>query len=422
MQPQQQFVNNNGGFYNPQPIPNESQPLEFYHELDSKFKSQIQGLIPNTEQIFYSGTIDKINKNLVSQKRILVITNRYLYNIRPEGEGLLASIIPPLSGARVQRKIDVASIFAASLSVRSQGNKNQFVLHVAGQYDYRYNGGENTEKIIRTIANIYNAAHNAPFIMYFIEETDLGRFHTTDDDLSLSVIKRPRDGKVLVTTEIMQKGLAWIIANRFAILQAQEAQKPQLKQADTLVKVKQQLYTNVPLGGGIVQVKPTIVIPVVPTIKIEQRPVTTIVYNPPVNVVTVGTTKVINLTNGVQTTTTYQPVMQTRPVISYQQQVPVQVQVQPTYQNQNIYNQQPSFNGNMQQNQYGPSPMMNQQQNYNNNNQYGGDNYNNNNSNNNNNNIGQNNQNNLSDLIGVSQQNVNINSNFENKNNNNKPF
>ena len=419
MQPQQQFVHNNGGYSNAQPIPfgnPECQPMEFFHELDSKFKSQIQSLIPSHEQIFYSGTIDKINKRLVFQKRILVITNKYLYNIRPEGEGLFASILPPLSGASIQRKIDVSSIFAASLSVRSQGNKNQFVLHVAGQYDYRYNGGENTEKIIKTIANIYNKAHNAPFIMYFIEETDLGRFHTTDDDLNLGVNKRPRDGKVLVTTEIMQKGLSWIIANRFAILQAQEAQKPQLKQADTLAKVKQQLYTSVPLGGGVVQVKP--IISVVPTIKIEQRPVTTIVYNPPVNVVTVGTTKVINLTNGIQTTTTttmpYQQVVQTTNSVPYQQVVqtatnmPYQQQAQPTYQNQNMYNQ-PSFSGNMQ-NQYGSSPMMNQP-NYNN--QYGANNF-------NNNNTGSNNtQNNLSDLISVSQQNVTINSNFENKN---KPF
>jgi len=331
--------------------------IEFFHELDSKYKAQVRSLIPSHEQVFYSGTIEKINKNSVYQKRILIITNKTLYNIRPEGEGLLATLIPPLAGgASIQRKIDISKIFAVTLSLRPHNNKNQFIIHVAGEYDYRYSGGANTEKIIKSILNMYCTIHKAPFIMYFIEETDLERYHTTDDDLKVEKNKRPWDGKVLVTPDMMMNGLSWVIANRFSLLQTQEIQRPmaQSHKTNPLLKVKN-LYSSVPIN------------PSFSAVTIEQRPVVTkVVYTPAVNV-TLATTKIVTLaTNEVHIGTNPTPII-----------VNNQTNFQPSFPNQNgQFIPQPDYS------QYANPNQVNQPSN-------------------------------LNDLVGVSsQQNVTINSNF----------
>jgi len=336
--------------------------IEFFHELDSKYKSQVQSLIPSHEQIFYSGTIEKINKNLVHQKRILIITNKSLYNIRPEGEGLLATLFPPLAGgASIQRKIDVSKIFAVTLSLRPQNNKNQFILHVAGEYDYRYVGGANTERIIKSILNMYCAIHKAPFMMYFIEETDLGRYHTTEDDLKADKNKRPWDGKVLVTSDMMVNGLSWVIANRFSLIQTQEVQRPmiQSQKPNPVWKVKS-MYSSVPIT------------PSFSAVTIEQRPVVTkVIYTPAVNV-TVATTKIVTLAPNQVHVGTSNPV----PIIGNNQT---------NFPNQNIQKYHGQFIPQPDYNQYGNATQVNQTTN-------------------------------LNDLVGVSsQQNVTINSNFGNK-------
>lgn len=51
-----------------------------------------------------------------------------------------------------------------------------------------------------------------------MDSRDLSNFTTTDDDAKKSVRKAPKEGKMIITIEMMEKGLDWIIKNKDDIL------------------------------------------------------------------------------------------------------------------------------------------------------------------------------------------------------------
>lgn len=73
------------------------------------------------EVIQFSELVTKINRKDKDQQRVLMITDKAVYNLIP-------------GNYKMKRRIAIASILAVSYSTISE----EFVIHVAGEYDYRY--------------------------------------------------------------------------------------------------------------------------------------------------------------------------------------------------------------------------------------------------------------------------------------------
>mmetsp|Transcript_31192 Transcript_31192/g.28375 ORF Transcript_31192/g.28375 Transcript_31192/m.28375 type:complete len:89 (+) Transcript_31192:145-411(+) len=65
--------------------------LEVYDELNIRNKDEIRNFFEADEKILLSTMVKKINKNLVAQERMIVITNKAFYNIQPN-QNLITNI------------------------------------------------------------------------------------------------------------------------------------------------------------------------------------------------------------------------------------------------------------------------------------------------------------------------------------------
>lgn len=190
--------------------PLNKQPRTFI-DLNKKQKVGVSYLVSHQEKIYFAGVVTKINKRNVPQDRIIVITNKFLYNIDPEG-GFLSILCSSSGGYSLQRKIAVNKIFGATVSTNP--SSQQFVIHVQGDYDYLFNGGQKREKFIRSLINVHFLSSSQPFLLYCQNETKLSKYHTTDDDFYAKINRRPKDGQIPVTPDIAENGIEWIIHNR----------------------------------------------------------------------------------------------------------------------------------------------------------------------------------------------------------------
>lgn len=297
---------------------NQRQPvLEVFNELENYQQMQVKKLLPIEEQIYFSGVVEKVNKNLVAQRRILVITNKSLYNIQPDDDGLIPSLIISISPkSALKRKIDIKKIYGITISVDPRSDKGQFIIHVTDEYDYRYNAAQKLEKIVKTIMNIYWCNFGTPFVIYMKEEGDLAKYHTTEEDHKVRIDKRPKDGQMLVTKEMMNNGLNWLISNRGQFIKvAQPKPQPQFIQQQPIPKP---IYTNQPLTMKVVNQ---------PTFRVQ--PVQVI---PTTKVITINTAPITNIANRVVIATTTQPqYVMTNQRVNYTMapQIPVTQIIQP---------------------------------------------------------------------------------------------
>eukprot|EP01083_Nonionella_stella_P083671 231419_1 len=86
---------------------------------------------PTPEQLFYSRLVTKINRKGKEQERVLVMTNKALYNLVPNDL------------KRPRRRIDYDALISLSLSTSS----NEFALHCPSEYDYRFKSNHRDELI-----------------------------------------------------------------------------------------------------------------------------------------------------------------------------------------------------------------------------------------------------------------------------------
>ncbi|ETO23989.1 hypothetical protein RFI_13168 [Reticulomyxa filosa] len=77
---------------------------------------------PEEEHVILSVKLNKINKRGKSQQRVLLLTNKAVYNLKPKDY------------SKCQRRIEIAKLVSISSSTKS----SEFALHVPEEYDYRY--------------------------------------------------------------------------------------------------------------------------------------------------------------------------------------------------------------------------------------------------------------------------------------------
>lgn len=200
------------GQYFPLNVGEPVQFIEVYDYLDVHKNSRFDGLVTEDEIIYFSAKLIKINKRLVPQERFLIITDKALYNIHPRNSVVSKIAFGLAPCCALRRKIKAEKIFA--MTVSGNPDSDQFVIHVDGEYDYRYDGLGKRSQVAKVLLRVFHEYHNDYFHLYVKDEADLAQYHTTDDDFKKGIIKRPRDGVIEMPFENLDKSLRWIIKNR----------------------------------------------------------------------------------------------------------------------------------------------------------------------------------------------------------------
>ena len=135
---------------------------EVYDRLNIKQNNEIIIATKiDPDEILYSDIIIKINKRGRRQERILLITKKALFNIIPAESMSLASTLTKffskilkIKFSRIKRIISLNNIEVITLS--SHYLSSEFILHVIGERNYRYDGRygfeDKRDKAILTIA------------------------------------------------------------------------------------------------------------------------------------------------------------------------------------------------------------------------------------------------------------------------------
>ena len=102
--------------------------------LNFKGDEAVTGFFENGEELIFSCIVQKQNKYGVMQKRNLMLTTTRLHN---------------LEAKKIKRSIKVDKIKALTKNILND-NKEEFLVHVQGEYDYRFRS-EDRELIFRLI-------------------------------------------------------------------------------------------------------------------------------------------------------------------------------------------------------------------------------------------------------------------------------
>jgi len=93
---------------------------------------------PNPEVVSFSDFVIKINKREKEQTRVMLITDKAIYNLMPNNYG------------KCKRRIGIESLVAITASQIS----DEFVIHIPDEYDYRFKSSKK-DKICETLGILY---------------------------------------------------------------------------------------------------------------------------------------------------------------------------------------------------------------------------------------------------------------------------
>jgi hypothetical protein len=128
--------------------------------------------LPNEEEILLSAKLVKINHVNKKQERILLLTNKSLYNILPNDTflGLFS---------RIKRRISYTNVIAMTVSRFG----SEFVVHVDKEHDYRFSSPNLKLKIVETLVDCYCKFHKKKMALYYYDDLSLEQFTTTINDV-----------------------------------------------------------------------------------------------------------------------------------------------------------------------------------------------------------------------------------------------
>ena len=129
---------------------------------------EISKSFESDEFVVFSDTITKYNDFNWKQLRVMLITNKYLYNIKKK---------------KIQRKIALNKIKAITKCL--QGQSHELVIHIPSEYDYRYIA-EKCEEIINCL-QIYEQNIQ----IYAVPATNLKDYVTSKSDMKKKISKIP---------------------------------------------------------------------------------------------------------------------------------------------------------------------------------------------------------------------------------------
>eukprot|EP01084_Bolivina_argentea_P133039 234769_1 len=103
-----------------------------------KMLSKMGDNFPETEKVVLSVKLIKINKRGKEQDRLLLLTDKALYNLKPKDI------------KKCQRRIGFEKLVSVTISTTSQ----EFAIHIPEEYDYRYKTGYK-DRIVAVLSELY---------------------------------------------------------------------------------------------------------------------------------------------------------------------------------------------------------------------------------------------------------------------------
>ena len=125
------------------------------------------------------------------QSRILLLTNRSLYNIKKD---------------QIQRKINVQQVKAVTKSTKD--GCIQFVVHVASEYDYIYES-EFRPEIFDALKYVYYTEHKSNLPLYGVPD-QLKEYHTSKKDIMNGLEVNPQEKYRLKNEDVYDAGTGQI--------------------------------------------------------------------------------------------------------------------------------------------------------------------------------------------------------------------
>eukprot|EP01083_Nonionella_stella_P284344 967952_1 len=104
-----------------------------------KMLSKLGDNFPEQERVVLSMKVIKINRRKKEQNRVLLLTEKALYNLKPNDL------------RKCQRRVDITKIVSITTSTVS----NEMVLHIPEEYDYRYKSNHK-DRIIHVLSTIFH--------------------------------------------------------------------------------------------------------------------------------------------------------------------------------------------------------------------------------------------------------------------------
>ena len=147
------------------------------NELIGQNKYMKEVLLPN-EDIIFSNKIQKIRKN-TQEERIILLTNRYLYNIK---------------GKKYRNKVDIRNITGITVSKKS----DEFIVHTCEiDDDYHYSSNKHTF-IVELIARIFYSQCQKKIDLSYIDKKYLDDYVTQKSDKKSNKGKTKFDPKFFI--------------------------------------------------------------------------------------------------------------------------------------------------------------------------------------------------------------------------------
>ena len=141
----------------------------------------IKNNVTREEEIQFSDTVQKINKNGWKQSRNLVLTDKAIYNLKKK---------------ELKRRIDYTKIIGITLSKQS----DEFVIHcLEMDYDYQFIS-QKKKTIVEIIAKNYELIKEEELKLFEINVKNLNQFVTTkkEKEKQQSFSKMPKTAKKII--------------------------------------------------------------------------------------------------------------------------------------------------------------------------------------------------------------------------------
>lgn len=148
----------------------------------------------DSESIIISALCIKYNHVDKRQERILLVTNKNLYNVLPQ------SLLTNIFGGRIKRKIPYNVISAVTVSRFGP----EFVIHVEKEHDYRFSSQNLKMKLVEGICRGFCSFMKKRMPLYYYDDMTLEQYTTTLNDLAKNTRKTHSDQPQFLDPESMK--------------------------------------------------------------------------------------------------------------------------------------------------------------------------------------------------------------------------
>lgn len=163
--------------------------MNIYIEMDfakCKGDKHVDELLSPGETIIVSDTITKYNHVGKVQQRILLVTNRTIYNLSVPS--LFNSLFNKIV-SRINRKTSLKNVVGVTVSRYGL----EFVIHVENEHDYRISSEKHKKELLMGLCEAYCQFHKRNLAFFFKEEYTLDKYCTTKIDVKENKFKKPKE-------------------------------------------------------------------------------------------------------------------------------------------------------------------------------------------------------------------------------------